>query len=44
MANEATIFNMIFRNAPNWAHRDNFMQEMVDNFGAAGQEGFLGCW
>lgn len=42
MANEATIFNMIFRNAPNWAHRDNFMQEMADNFGTAGQEGFLG--
>lgn len=42
MANEVTIFNMIFRNGPNWAHRDNFLQELTDNFGTTGQEGFLG--
>jgi hypothetical protein len=42
MANERTIFDMIFRNAPNWVHRDNFMQAVTDNHGNAGSEGFLG--
>ncbi len=42
LLNEVTIFNMIYRNAPAWVHRDNFLQELTDNFGAVGQEGFLG--
>ena len=42
VANEKIIFDMIFRNAPNWAHRLNFLQAFVDNYGATAQEGFIG--
>lgn len=42
LANEKIIFDMIYRNAPNWAHRLNFLRPLIDNFGATGNEGFLG--
>jgi hypothetical protein len=42
VANEKMVFEMIYRNAPNWVHRDNFMQVVTDNYGEAGSEGFLG--
>jgi hypothetical protein len=42
LANEKMVFEMIYRNAPNWIHRDNFMQVVTDNLGEAGNEGFLG--
>jgi hypothetical protein len=42
LANEKTVFEMIYRNAPNWVHRDNFMQVVTDNYGSVGNEGFLG--
>jgi Ricin-type beta-trefoil lectin domain-like len=42
LANEKTIYEMFYRNGPNWVHRDNFLQAFNDNYGAAGSEGFLG--
>ena len=42
LANEKTIYEMLYRNAPNWVHRDNFLQVVTDNYGNAGSEGFLG--
>jgi hypothetical protein len=42
LSNEKMVFEMIYRNAPNWVHRDNFMQIITDNYGEAGNEGFLG--
>lgn len=42
VANEKIIFDMIYRNAPNWAHRANFLRTFMDNFGATAQEGFIG--
>jgi Ricin-type beta-trefoil lectin domain-like len=42
LANEKTIYEMFYRNAPNWVHRDNFLQVVTDNYGEVGSEGFLG--
>lgn len=42
MSNEMSIFAMIYRDAPTWGHRDNFLQAYIDNTGIVGQEGFLG--
>ncbi|MBL7817926.1 MAG: RICIN domain-containing protein [Saprospiraceae bacterium] len=42
LANEKTIYDMLYRNAPNWAHRANFLKQTTDNYGTTGQEGFLG--
>ena len=42
LSNEMNVYAMIYRDAPTWGHRDNFLQAYIDNSGDAGQEGFLG--
>lgn len=42
MANEKTIYEMLYRNGTNWVHRDNFLQTLTENYGDADNEGFLG--
>lgn len=41
--NEQIIFDMMYQDAGSaWGHRVNFLQQFTDNYGAAGNEGFIG--